>query len=473
MMTSTDTRLWALDAHDTATLIRLGRISAVEATRAALDRLHAVNPQINAITLALDDEALRTAQACDAARARGEALGILHGVPVTTKCNVDQAGLPTDNGAPAFKDLIAKEDSPVVANLKRAGAVIIGRTNTPAFSMRGHTDNALHGATLNPWDRRATPGGSSGGAGAATASGIGAIGHGNDIGGSIRWPAYCNGVYGLRPSYGRVSRINGSAPPGRPMSSQLMAVDGPLARSVRDIRLGLQAMAARDPRDNRWTPVPLRLEPVRRPMKVALVTRSDGPSVQQSCWDAVRTVGKRLQAAGYHVEEVSPPDLHAVSELWHGIGTTEQAHLLAPRLQGSGDPSISTFLEYWWQLRKPRDMAGYMSAFIERDTLLHRWLMFFEDWPIVVMPSSTEPPVPAGIDIQGLDGCRRMLDALYFQLTLPVLGLPGLAVPVGMAQGLPMGVQLTAARYREDLLLDAAEVLEAHEGPRTPIDPIG
>ena len=272
MMTSTDTRLWALDAHDTATLIRLGRISAVEATRAALDRLHAVNPQINAITLALDDEALRTAQACDAARARGEALGILHGVPVTTKCNVDQAGLPTDNGAPAFKDLIAKEDSPVVANLKRAGAVIIGRTNTPAFSMRGHTDNALHGATFNPWDRRATPGGSSGGAGAATASGIGAIGHGNDIGGSIRWPAYCNGVYGLRPSYGRVSRINGSAPPGRPMSSQLMAVDGPLARSVRDIRLGLQAMAARDPRDNRWTPVPLRLEPVRRPMKVALVT---------------------------------------------------------------------------------------------------------------------------------------------------------------------------------------------------------
>ena len=118
-------------------------------------------------------------------------------------------------------------------------------------------------------------------------------------------------------------------------------------------------------------------------------------------------------------------------------------------------------------------MAGYMSAFIERDTLLHRWLMFFEDWPIVVMPSSTEPPVPAGIDIQGLDGCQRMLDALYFQLTLPVLGLPGLAVPVGMAQGLPMGVQLTAARYREDLLLDAAEVLEAHEGTRTPIDPIG
>ena len=472
-MSTHATHLWQLDAYDTASWIRTGRVSAVEVTRSALQRLHAVNPRINAITLALDESALQTAQACDAAQARGEPLGPLHGVPVTTKCNVDQAGLPTDNGAPAFKDLIAKEDSPVVANLKRAGAIIIGRTNTPALSMRGHTDNALHGATLNPWDRRATPGGSSGGAGAATVSGIGAIGHGNDIGGSIRWPAYCNGLYGLRPSYGRVSRINASAPPGRPMSSQLMAVDGPLARSVRDIRLALAAMAARDPRDNRWTPVPLELEPARRPIRVALVTRSDGPTVDSRCWDAVRTTGRRLQAAGYHVEEVSPPDLHAVSELWHGIGTTEQAHLLRPRLEASGDPGIGIFLKYWWQLRQPRDMAGYMSAFIERDTLLHRWTMFFEDWPIVVMPSSTEPAVPAGIDVESLAGCRRMLDALYFQLTLPVLGLPGLAVPVGMAGTLPMGVQLTAARYREDLLLDAAEVLEAHEGSRTPIDPIG
>lgn len=466
-------QLWQLDAHETASLIRNGRISAVQATRSALERLHAVNPRINAITLALDESALQAAQACDEAQARGEPMGILHGVPVTTKCNVDQAGLPTDNGAPAFKDLIALEDSPVVSNLRRAGAVIIGRTNTPAFSMRGHTDNALHGATINPWDRRATPGGSSGGAGAATVCGIGAIGHGNDIGGSIRWPAYCNGLYGLRPSYGRVSRINASAPPGRPMSSQLMAVDGPLARSVRDIRLALQAMSVRDPRDNRWTPVPLQLDAPARPIKVALVTRSDGPAVHQACWEAVRTTGRRLQAAGYHVEEVSPPDLHAVSELWHGIGTTEQAHLLRPRLESSGDPDIGRFLGFWWTLRPPRDMAGYMSAFIERDTLLHRWTMFFEEWPIVVMPSSTEPPVPAGIDVQGLQECARMLDALYFQLTLPVLGLPGLAVPVGQVDGLPMGVQLTAARYREDLLLDAATVLEAHEGVRTPIDPKG
>jgi amidase len=470
MLTSADD-LWRLDAVALAELIRTGRASAREVTEAALARLHAVNPAVNAITLALDAEALAAADACDAARARGDALGPLAGVPVTTKCNVDQSGLPTDNGVPLLKNLIAKTDSPVVAALRRAGAVIIGRTNTPAFSMRGHTDNALHGATLNPWNRGATPGGSSGGAGAATAVGIGTIAHGNDIGGSIRWPAYCNGVVGLRPSYGRVARTNDTAPMGRPMSSQLMAVDGPLARTVRDVALGFEVMAARDMRDNRWSPVPLRLEPPKRPIRVALVTQSEGPSVSAANLAAVRTAGRYLAAAGYAVEEVMPPDLHAVSELWHAIGTTEQAALLGPRLAEAGDPGIVTFMEAWWSMKPPRDLAGYMHAFIERDALLHRWTLFLEDYPIIVMPSSTERPVPAGIDVAGVDGARRMIDAIYFQLTLPVLGLPGLAVPVGMDGDLPMGVQLAGPRWREDLLLEAGAVIEAHEGVRQPIDP--
>jgi amidase len=470
-MQRTSPDLWCLDAVELAGLIRLGRASAREATEAALARLHAVNPAINAITLALDAEALAAADSADAARARGEALGPLHGVPVTTKCNVDQKGLPTDNGVPAFKDLVAKTDSPVVVALRRAGAIIIGRTNTPAFSMRGHTDNALHGATLNPWNRAATPGGSSGGAAAATATGIGTIAHGNDIGGSIRWPAYCNGVVGLRPSLGRVARVNDSLPGGRPMSSQLMAVDGPLARTVRDVRLGFEAMCARDPRDNRWTPVPLRLEPANRPIRVALVTRSAGPVVAESCWNAVRTAGRHLAAAGYAVEEVSPPDLDAVSGLWHAFGTTEQQVFLGPRLEQSGDPGIAEFLGNWWKLRPPRDFTGYMKAYVERDALLQAWQLFFEDFPLVVMPSSTERPIPAGIDVQGMAGAKRMLDAIYFQLTLPVLGLPGLAVPVGMDGDLPMGVQLVGARWREDLLFEAGEVIEAHEGMRRPIDP--
>src|SRR5215213_1872137 len=192
--------LWRLDGVALGGLIRAGVVSAREA----------VKPRLNAVVLPLHEQALAEADAADRARQAGQALGPLHGLPVTTKVNSDQAGLPTDNGVPKLRDLIATEDSPQVGSLRRAGAIVIGRTNTPGFSMRGQTENTLHGRTLNPWNRDVTCGGSSGGAGASLAVGIGVIGQGNDIGGSIRWPAYCNGTVGLRPSPGRVAAFNGT-----------------------------------------------------------------------------------------------------------------------------------------------------------------------------------------------------------------------------------------------------------------------
>ncbi len=205
-------------------MIRLGRASSREATESCLSRLRAVNLAINAVVRVLEEEALSAADTADEAQARGEALGPLHGVPVTTKVNTDQAGCPTDRGVVAYRDNIATADNPVVTNLKRAGAVIIGRTNTPAFSFRWFTDNALHGRTLNPRDPAFSAGGSSGGAGAAVATGIGPIAHGNDIAGSVRCPALFNGVVGLRVSLGRIPSYNPSQPVARPISSQLMAV---------------------------------------------------------------------------------------------------------------------------------------------------------------------------------------------------------------------------------------------------------
>lgn len=464
--------LWQLDGHDVAALIGRGEVSSREVTAAVLERAREVNPVVGALTLIMDQQALAEADARDAARARGDSLGPLHGVPVTTKINVDQSGVPTDHGVPTLKDFIAREDGPIAANLRRAGAVLIGRNNAPAFSMRGHTDNALHGPTFNPWNRALTPGGSSGGAAAAVAVGMGPIAHGNDIGGSIRWPAYCCGVLGLRPTPGRVAHANPSAPGGRPLSSQLMAVNGPLTRSVRDLRLALEAMAARDLRDHRWTPAPLVGPSLTRPIRVALVTRSDGPAVTASAWDAVRQAGRHLQAAGYVVEEVMPPALHATSELWHALGTTEQFHTLGPKISDCGDPGIKDFLHAWWSLRPPRDLPGYLSALSERDDLIQRWTIFLERYPIVVMPSSPSLPPPAGIDAKGVDGAQKMLDALYFQLILPVLGLPGLAMPVISDGDQPQGVQLTGPRWREDLLLDAAEAIELCEGARAVIDPL-
>src|SRR5215207_9039458 len=186
--------------------------------------------------------------------------------------------------------------------------------------MRGQTENVLHGRTLNPWNPEVTCGGSSGGAGASLAAGIGVIAQGNDIGGSIRWPAYCNGVVGLRPSPGRVASFNPSSKVARRMSAQLMAVNGPLARSVRDARLALSAMAARDPRDPLWTPAPLVGEPLARPIRAALVTEVEGIAVHPAAVAAVRAAGACLAAAGYRVEELAPPHLARVSELWHPIG---------------------------------------------------------------------------------------------------------------------------------------------------------
>ncbi len=464
--------LWRLDAVDLARLIQAGKVSAREAVTAHLGRLDAVNPSINAVVSPfLHEQALAEADAADRARLAGAPLGALHGLPITTKINTDQAGLPTDNGVPKLKDLIAPEDSAQVGNLRRAGAIVIGRTNTPAFSMRGMTDNALHGLTLNPWDPRVTCGGSSGGAGASIASGVGVIGQGNDIGGSVRWPAYCNGIVGLRPSLGRVAAFNPSATAPRRMNSQMMSVQGPLTRSVRDARLALSAMAAPDYRDTWWAPVPLAGEPPARPIRAALVTEVEGVTIHPSAVAAVREAGRCLAAAGYQVEEIAPPELARVSELWHPIGLPDLDMSIRPLLADSGDPGIATFIEAWIALKGLADLPAHLDALAERDVLLRAWNAFMDTYPVIVMPACSEVALPVGLDVRDAAGAAAMLEALGFQLVLPVLGLPGLAVPTTPVDGLPMGVQIVSRRFREDLCLDAGEIIETHLGRFTPIDP--
>ncbi|WP_149537775.1 amidase [Siccirubricoccus phaeus] len=462
---------WTLDATETARLIRIGQLSAKEAVQSALARLAAVNPKLNAVVQVLGEEALAAAAAADAARARGEALGPLHGVPVTTKVNVDQKGLPTTNGVVALKDAIAQEDGPVVANLRKAGAIIIGRTNTPAFSMRLFTANDLHGPTYNPWDKGRTPGGSSGGAGAAAAAGLGAIAMGNDIAGSIRWPAFCNGVVGLRPSLGRVPAMNPSAPLGRSFSAQMMAMNGPLTRSVRDARLALAPLSAPDYRDNRYVPAPLEGPPPPRPIKVALVPAPDGAPTEPALQDAVRRAGKLLEEAGYAVEEPQHPGFAALTRLWHAIGVRDVFGGLAEAIAEKGDAGIRVSVESWVKLHPMAGYDEYRAAIAERDAMLSRWTMFLQDYPIVVLPGGGEQALPVDLDMQGVEGMRRVLAAAHTQVGLPVLGLPVLAVPVGEANGLPLGVQVMGARFREDLILAAGEVIESGDGPRPPIDP--
>lgn len=462
------TDLWQLDATDLARMIRTGQASSVEATRSVLARIDRVNPKLNAVVRVLADEALAAAKQADAARARGDALGPLHGVPVTTKVNTDQKGCPTDNGVPAYRDLVAQADSPLVRNFRAAGAIIVGRTNTPAFSMRLFTENALHGTTLNPRDASRTCGGSSGGAGSATAAGFGMINQGNDIAGSVRYPAYCNGVVGLRPTPGRIPAYNATAPGGRPMGSQLMAVQGPLTRSVRDARLGLAVLSGADRTDPRWTDAPLEGPPA--PRKVALMAEPPGAVTRPSLAAATREAAKHLQRAGYIVEEVAPPGFDEAAGLWNRVAGCDVLPGLAPGMAQYGDADAKVSFAGWQSLAPALDMAGYIQALADRDWLIRRWLTFLEQYPIVLMPSSCDLPFPVGHDATP-GGKVQVMAANPQQIAIPLLGLPALQVPIGREGKLRLGVQLVAARFREDLVLAAGEVIEAAEGPTLPVDP--
>src|SRR5690348_12859562 len=411
--------LWQYDATDLARLIRTGRASAKEAVDSVLGRLHKVNPATNAVVRVFEAEARAEAATADAARARGHALPPLHGVPVTIKINVDMAGSPTDNGVVPLKDFVAKEDSPVVANLRNAGAIIIGRTNAPAFSMRIFSDNALHGRTLNPRDPSVTPGGSSGGAGAATATGIGAIAHGNDIGGSVRIPAYCNGVVGLRTGFARIPSFTPtSANVGRPVGAVLMAVQGPHTRTVRDARLALEVMARGDRRDWRWNDVPLQGPLPARPIKVAIVPEFPGGRTHPAQAAAVRQAGRHLQAAGYVVEEILPPDLERGVELWHMICVTDVFGGLWPQMQKMGDPDGIAAMRAWLELHKPVDLPTYVAALTEREGMLFRWMSFLQQWPLVILPTLSNLP-PKQVTDTTVEGQKAVLESMRPALIAP------------------------------------------------------
>lgn len=460
--------IWQWSARALAEAIRTRSVSSREAVTAILARLDAVNPKVNAVVQVLRAEALAAADAADAALGRGDPVGALHGVPVTIKVNTDQEGCATTNGVVAFKDMIAKADNPSVANWRKAGAIIIGRTNTPCFSWRWFTDNALHGATRNPAAPDRTPGGSSGGAAAAVAVGIGPLAHGTDYGGSIRYPAYACGVAGLRPTLGRVPWHNSSGEE-RPPSPQLMSVHGPLARRVADLRIGLAAMAARDARDPWYVPAPLEGPPPPRPIRVALTT-GEG-KVHPAVAAAVRQAGQWLGEAGYAVEEATPPSLAAAAELWMLIVQNEGRHTMLPLIEKFGDAAAKRATENMAADVPALDMQGYMKALARRSTLLREWLVFLERYPLVLMPTCYEPPFPNGLDQEGTAAMRRIIAAQEPQLAIPILGLPGLAVPTGVAEGAPIGVQLVASRYREDLCLLAGEVIEARADLALPIEP--
>lgn len=271
--------IWRWSATQIAHGIRAGEISCVEVLDSFYRRIDDVNPSLNAIVYMDRERAMQEAREADRLRSRNPAaLGPLHGVPVSIKLNADVSGQATSNGVTAWKDRIAPADSAVVSNLRRAGALIVGRTNVPPFSFRWFTENPMHGRTLNPWRPDITSGGSSGGAAVSAAAGMCALAHGTDIAGSIRYPAYVCGVAGLKPTPGRIPALNPTVE-RRFMGLQLFSSQGLLARRVEDVELGLRSMARDGHMDPTWTDVRLDFDDDTQPVRVALVDSVPGARI--------------------------------------------------------------------------------------------------------------------------------------------------------------------------------------------------
>jgi amidase len=461
--------IWTWTATAIATAIRNKEISSREAAQSALDRLFDVNPEINAVVEILADKALATADMLDTEIVRNGPVGSLHGVPVTTKINVDMAGHATTDGVVALKDNIATTDSPPVHNLKKAGAITIGRTNTPAFSFRWFCENDLHGRTFNPWNRSITPGGSSGGAGAAVASGIGALAHGNDIGGSVRYPGYACGVPGIRPTFGRVPFTSAR---GRGVCGAIMSVEGVLARSIDDLELGLTALAREDVTDPWFFPVPLQFDDAAKVGKVALFSGGSDFTAEPAVADALQSAARALSDAGYVVEEVDLPHFAEGQDLWSQLVLNEGRTLFGDAVANFGDERVRNEVNALLSITPPLDLTEFSLAMSRREQIAMAWQALLDDYVAILLPNSWELPMTLERDQGGEDVMRHILKIQSPMLLPPLLGLPGLSVPTGLANGVPNGVQIIAGRFREDRCFAIGKIIEASHPMQTPINPV-
>lgn len=463
------TDLWRLGAMELASLIAVREASSREVVEAHLRRIDAVNPAVNAVAALFADRALDAADAADRAVQAGEELPPLHGVPFTLKGNIDLAGTPTSHGMRALADAEPGVDAPSVARLRAAGAIPLGHTNLPDFAIGWHCDSELWGATTNPWDPTRTPGGSSGGEAVALATGMTPLGLGNDTGASLRWPAQCCGIAVLKPSLGRIPQATTIEPRDLPIGHQLMGVNGPMARRVADLRVAFEAMAGPSWRDPWTVPAPLRGPTLATPIRVALVTDPAGLGVAPQVRDGVRKAASALEDAGYEVDEVEPPQIELAARTWLDVSVPSLRtgwQLWGPMVRAETMRFVSAFFE----VAGEQGLEATVQGLITRQSVMRAWAEFQELHPLIVAPVATDLPFEVGRDRTTAD-VGAIVRAMRMALAVNTLSLPAVALPVGVAEGLPQAVQVIGPRYREDLCLDAAAALESRVGIVTPIDP--
>jgi amidase len=468
----TDPHLWQLSATDLALRTRAGDVSAEAAVEAAVARMRAVNPGLNAVVVDTGEEALERARGLDRARAGGAATGPLHGVPVTIKINVDQKGYATSNGIVALKDMVAPDDAPLVKHLQQAGAVVIGRTNTPEFSFRAETDNPLHGPTHNPWGRHVSPGGSSGGAGSAVMAGMGALAHGNDIGGSLRFPASANGAVTVKPGLSRVPAWNPSQTAERGMLAQSMSCQGLITRHARDLHLSMPVIIAPDPRDPFHAPLPWHGPQLEGPIRVAWTEQVWGTDLHPDVAAALRDTRAALSDAGYVLEEIDAPAMPEAGTLGYSALMTEVHALMGADIDRLGSETLKAVFAEYYKFAPVMEPADHLRAMARRTAFARAWSLLLDRCPLVLTPFLPQPFFNPGRDAEGSAGAQEALGSAVWSYAMNFMNLPAGNLPARVADlprgPVPIGVQIVGRRWREDLVVDAMIAIEDRLGALAP-----
>jgi len=449
-----------------ANMVRDRAISPVELVESHLTQIAAANPRLNAFVIVLEDEARAAAKLAESAVMHGESLGLLHGVPVTVKDSFDVAGLPTLTGSRFRLGHKAAQDATAVSRLRAAGAIILGKTNTPEFLSSYETDNYLTGRTNNPWNLDRTPGGSSGGEAAAIASFCSAGGIGSDGGGSIRVPAHFCGIAGLKPTPGRISASGHFPVMGNP--GGLLSVAGPLARSAEDLRLLFAALAGYDSQDPFSAPVPLR-SPSLTGVRVGVVEQFYDVPVHPEIRQTVRRAAEALTQIAIPAEPFAPQGLERAPNLWWFFFGQLPAAMTRQIIQGREADAHWTSTEFLASAaEQPAPTAEQLLLNLaKRDRMRASLLRQMEQYPVLLLPPCGVTAFPHRSRRWQVGGAeiglfQAMMPATPFNL----LGLPAVVIPFGMSSdGLPIGVQLVGRPYEEEVILDLAERLENVRGP--------
>jgi Asp-tRNA(Asn)/Glu-tRNA(Gln) amidotransferase A subunit family amidase len=465
--------LTLLPLRDMAERIGKKEISPVELAEAHLAKIERLNPKLNAF-VDIDPERVRQqARKAESTLGGVRFLGPLHGVPLSIKSSIEVAHMKCEAGTRLRAGVVASQDAPLVERLRRAGAVILGVTNTPELLMAWETENSLYGRTNSPWDLERTPGGSSGGESAAIIAGMSAGGVGSDGGGSIRVPAHFSGICGLKPTPGRIPSTGHFPRSGGPFA--LLGVCGPMARTVRDLMILFEVMQGADDGDPCSAPLPLRWpndDELRR-LRIGYFEDDGRTPVTPAIRQAVRSGAEALIRAGFQVEPYRPEGLEEARVLWKKFFVNCAGMLIGPMFEGrehEASPIMKQFLQ--WSLAEPK-LSGQavVDAWIRRDTLRASFLDQMRNFPILLCPPAAIAAFRHRERSWNIEGKTvEYLDAWSYAEWFNLLGNPAAVVPVSQSpEGLPVGVQIVGRPWEEEQVLSVAAALEREVEPaKTP-----